>query len=127
MWLNPDSMSRWMHGGNIVAAYVELNPVVGGTFRIDMQQEDGRIFAHTGQYLAIQRPHKLVFTWNSTVLGDHSSLVTVELHEQAEKCLLVLRHDLPPDDMIFEKHRQGWTSILDLLAQQQKRQKASES
>src|ERR1051326_6882919 len=86
MWLNPESMSRWMHAGSVVAAYVELNPVVGGTFRIDMQREDGRIFVHTGEYLAIERPHKLVFTWNSTVLGDHSSLVTVEFHEQAENC-----------------------------------------
>jgi uncharacterized protein YndB with AHSA1/START domain len=121
MWLNPESMSRWMYSSNCVAAHVELNPVVGGTFRIDMQEEDGRIFAHTGQYLAIERPHKLVFTWNSTVLGDQSSLVTVEFREQGENCLLVLRHDLPPDEKLFEEHRQGWTDILDLLAQRLKR------
>ena len=120
MWLNPESMSRWMYSSNCVAARVELNPVVEGTFRIEMQEENGRILVHMGQYQVIERPHKLVFTWNSTVLGDHSSLVTVEFHEQDGNCLLILRHDLPPDEKLFEMHRQGWTDILDLLAQQLK-------
>jgi len=105
---------------NTKVAYVEVHPVVGGTFRIDMQAEDGRIFVHTGQYLEIRRPHKLMFTWNSTVLGDHSSQVTVEFHEQAENCLLVLLHELPPDDALVESHRQGWTTILDLFVEQQR-------
>ena len=117
MWLDPEGMRRWMYSSNCVAAHVELIPVVGGTFRIDMQEENGRIFAHWGQYLVIERPHKLVFTWNSTVLGDHSSLVTVEFHKQDENCLMVLHHDLPSDEKLFEEHREGWTDIMDLLAQ----------
>ena len=109
-----------MRPGDTDVAYVEVHPVVGGTFRIDMQAQDGRVFVHTGQYLVIQRPDKLMFTWNSSILGDYSSQVTVEFYEQGENCLMVLLHELPPDDAIIEDHRQGWTAILDLLAQQQK-------
>jgi uncharacterized protein YndB with AHSA1/START domain len=112
-----------MRPGDADVVYVELHPVVGGTFRIDMRREDGRIFVHTGQYLEIQRPDKLVFTWNSTALGEHSSQVTVEFHEQGEQCLMVLLHDLPPDDAIFEDHRRGWTTILDLLVRDQQANK----
>ena len=117
MWLEPDSLRRWMCPGDATLVYVELEPVVGGSFRFDMQTTDGRVVVHTGQYLQIQRPEKLVFTWNSTVLGEHSSQVTVEFYEQAANCLIVLIHDLPPDEALYEDHRQGWGHILDLLAQ----------
>src|SRR5689334_1704589 len=119
MWLNPESMRRWMRPGDADVIYLELHPVVGGTFRIDTQTQDGRVVVHSGEYLEIKRPDKLMFTWNSTVLGDRSSQVTVEFYEQAENCLIVLVHELPPDDAIFEDHRKGWTGILDLFAQAQ--------
>ncbi len=98
---------------------VDVNPIVGGAFRFDMRTKEGAVLVHTGQYLEIERPDKLMFTWNSPVLGDHSSQVTVEFHEQAENCLVVLRHELPPDDALVEGHRQGWTSILDHFVQEQ--------
>src|SRR5260221_13019344 len=117
MWLNPDSLRRWMRPGDSDVVHIELNPVIGGTFRIDTQTRDGSIIVHTGQYLEIQRPEKLVFTWNSTVLGDQPSQVTIELYEQAENCLMVLLHELPPDDALYEDHRKGWTAVLDLFEQ----------
>ena len=94
-----------MRPGNAKVIYVETHTVVGGKFRIDTQTEDGRVFVHSGQYLEIQRPDKLRFTWNSSVLGEHLSQVTVEFYEQAGNCLMVLLHDLPPDDALFEDHR----------------------
>lgn len=120
MWLNPESLRRWMRPGNAEAIHVELHPFVGGTFRIDTRTEDGRVFVHTGQYLEIRRPDKLRFTWNSSVLGELSSQVTIEFYMQGENCLMVLLHDLPPDDAIFEDHRKGWTTVLDLLTEVQR-------
>lgn len=108
-----------MRPDDSVVVHIELNPVVGGAFRIDTRAKDGRIHAHSGHYVEIQRPHKLSFTWNSTVLGDHSSQVTVEFHQEAENCLMVLTHELPPDEEILRAHEAGWTGILDLLVQQQ--------
>ena len=120
MWLDPESMKRWMRPGDSEAIFIDLHPVVGGTFRIDTRTQDGRVVVHTGQYIEIKRPDKLVFSWNSSVLGDRSSQVTVEFHDQAGDCLMVLLHDLPPDEAIFESHRKGWTAILDLFVQHQK-------
>ena len=53
MWLNPESMRRWLCPGDTHVAYIELNPVVGGSFRIDMRAADGQVLIHTGNYLAI--------------------------------------------------------------------------
>ena len=120
MWLNPDSLRRWMRPGDSMVVHAEVEPVVGGTFRIDTQTNDGRIFTHRGQYLVVERPDKLVFTWNSTVLGEHSTQVTVEFYEQGEDCLMVLLHELPPNQGMFEDHRNGWATVLDLFAENQK-------
>jgi len=120
MWLDPKSLTRWMRPGDADVIFVELDPVVGGTFRIDTQTQDGRVVIHSGRYLEINRPEKLMFTWNSSVLGERSSQVTVEFYRQGESCLMVLMHDLPPDDAIFEDHRNGWTGILDLFVREQR-------
>ena len=119
MWLDADSLRHWMCTADNEVAHTELNPVVGGSFRFDMLANDGHLHVHTGQYLEIQRPEKLKFTWKSTVLGEYVSQVTVEFYQQAENCLMVLVHDLPPDEAVFEDHRQGWNEILDLLEREQ--------
>ncbi len=112
-----------MRPGDGDVSHLELNPVVGGTFRFDMRDKDGHIHVHTGQYLEIQRPERLKFTWRSTILGAYTSHVTVEFYQQADKCLMVLMHDLPPDEALIEDHRQGWTEIFDWFEQEQKEQK----
>lgn len=124
MWVNPDSFRHWMRPSDADLVFVELHPVLGGNFRFDLREKDGRVIVHAGQYLEIQRPEKLRFTWNSTVLGDRSSQVTVEFHEQAGSCLMVLLHDLPDDDEIFQDHQRGWTLILDRLVGAQGANKA---
>ncbi len=124
MWLDPDSFRRWMRPSDADLVYVELHPVVGGHFRFDLREKDGRVFVHTGQYLEIQRPEKLRFTWNSTALGDRLSQVTVEFYQQADHCLIVLLHDLPDDDATFKDHRRGWTLILDRLTDAQRANEA---
>jgi len=122
MWLDPESVVRWMRPSEAEIVYVELHPVVGGNFRFDMRESDGHIVSHSGQYLEIDRPKKLRFTWNSTVLGDRSSTVTVEFFEQADQCLVVLLHELPEDDAIFHDQERGWTLILERLLHAQSAQ-----
>jgi uncharacterized protein YndB with AHSA1/START domain len=112
MWLDPESVRLWMRPSDADLVYLDWHPIVGGSFRFDLREADGSLFIHTGNFLEIQRPHRLRFTWNSTVLGQHSSQVTVEFHEQAGGCLMILIHDLPDDHAIFQAHDNGWAVIL---------------
>ena len=107
-----------MRPGDADIIRVEVDAVVGGAFRFDTRTKEGEVHVHTGQYLEISRPDKLVFTWNSTRLGEHSSQVTVEFYEHAGNCVMVLTHDLPADADLVEDHRQGWTTIFEYLARQ---------
>ncbi len=50
MWLDPDSLRRWMCPGDSTLVYVELTPVVGGTFRFDMQASTSKRFTAMEQW-----------------------------------------------------------------------------
>jgi uncharacterized protein YndB with AHSA1/START domain len=69
---------------------------------------------HTGEYLAIEPPSRLSFTWISKYTDERPTVVTIEFHEQDGGTELVLTHrGLPPKEV--EGHRQGWTDIVRLL------------
>ena len=69
---------------------------------------------HTGEYLAIEPPSRLSFTWISKHTEQRPTVVTIEFHERGTGTELVLTHrGLPPREV--EGHRQGWTDILRVL------------
>jgi uncharacterized protein YndB with AHSA1/START domain len=62
-WLDPVSLSQWMCPGEVERATVEVDPRVGGKFRIVMWRPRAEGAEHWGEYLAIQPPSLLSFTW----------------------------------------------------------------
>jgi uncharacterized protein YndB with AHSA1/START domain len=112
-WLDPASLATWMRPGEMTDAIVELDPRVGGRFRIVMQQGKNG-YEHRGEYLAIEPPSLLSFTWISAATDLRPTFVTVELHERDDGTELVLTHRRLPREQV-DAHRQGWTDILRLL------------
>lgn len=114
-WIDPDSLRDWMCPGEMTSAEAQLDPRVGGAFRIVMKSP-ARAVDHTGEYLVIEPPSKLVFTWTSSNTGNRPTLVTVELFERGDGCEVVLTHDRFIDIEQVRRHTHGWGSILDKLA-----------
>lgn len=112
-WLDPTSLQRWMRPGDVDRATVEIDPRVGGKFRIVMHH-GGRSDAHWGEYLVIEPPSRLSFTWISEYTDNKPTVVTVELLERNGGTEVVLTHRrLPPERR--DSHRSGWGSILGKL------------
>ncbi len=109
-WLDPTSLERWMRPSGITDAVVEVDPRVGGKFRISMIQGRER-FEHTGEYLAIEAPARLSFTWISQATDHKRTEVTIDFLEQPGGTELVLTHRQLPSAEI-ESHRSGWTDVL---------------
>jgi uncharacterized protein YndB with AHSA1/START domain len=63
-WLSADRMARFLCAGDTHVASVEVDPRVGGAFRIVMANAKGS-YDHRGRYLEIERPERLRFTWAS--------------------------------------------------------------
>jgi uncharacterized protein YndB with AHSA1/START domain len=113
-WTDPESMRHWMCPGNIVAADARLDPRPGGSYRIVMRGPDGD-YEHTGEYLTVEPPGKLVFTWISNSTGNQPTLVTVELFERGDDCELILTHERFASEEATRRHRGGWGQIVDRL------------
>jgi uncharacterized protein YndB with AHSA1/START domain len=115
-WLDPVSMAQWMRPGESTDSLVEVDPRVGGRFRILMRhgRRGGREYEHRGEYLVIQPPSLLSFTWISEATDHQPTVVTVELLERGADTELILTHRRLPLSQV-ESHRSGWTDILRLL------------
>ena len=113
-WLDPVSLATWMRPGETTGAIVEVDPRVGGRFRILMQNEQGGGYEHQGEYLVIEPPSLLSFTWISAATDRRPTIVTVELHERDGGTELVLTHRRLPAERV-DAHRRGWTDIVRLL------------
>lgn len=114
-WLDPGSLARWMQPGAATGALVTTDPRVGGRYRIVMRFPD-RDVEHSGRYLTIEPPRRLVFTWQSAATDLRETVVTVELRADGDGTALTLTHrQLPPARI--EGHRGGWTDVLRKLAE----------
>jgi uncharacterized protein YndB with AHSA1/START domain len=113
-WLDAEGMKDWMGPAAGFRAEAELDPKAGGRFRISMHSAE-RGYDHTGEYRAIERPHRLQFTWHSDATGWQESLVTLELREDGAATRLTLRHEALPSQKEADDHTQGWTGIVERL------------
>ena len=114
-WLDPASLRRFMTPGpSVTVAEASVDPRVGGRFKIVMLA-DGAELPHEGEYLEIDRPRRLVFTWTSRMVTH--TVVTVELEALDERTTrLTLTHDRFDSDVVRSRHESGWTSVLEALA-----------
>ncbi|MEO6797913.1 MAG: SRPBCC family protein [Candidatus Dormibacter sp.] len=111
-WTDPERLREWITPVGTVEADVDLR--VGGALRIVMKG-DGRVIEHTGRYLEVDPPRRLVFTWVSPYTGPTPSLVTIELQPVgSDETDLHLIHSQLPDDAA-STHREGWGAMLDRL------------
>jgi len=113
-WLDSESLAHWMRPGDSTGATVTADPRVGGGFRIVMEGPKYGAVEHRGEYLAIEPPSLLSFTWISGPTEHRPTVVTIEFHERGAGTELVLTHRGLPATAV-EGHRKGWTDIVRLL------------
>jgi uncharacterized protein YndB with AHSA1/START domain len=110
-WADPASMAEWISPSG--RAEVQADVRVGGSFRIVML-DDGVRIDHEGEYIVVEAPRKLVFTWRSAYTGTTSSVVTVLLTPRGDETALTLTHERLPAEH-RDSHQGGWGAILDNL------------
>ena len=98
---------------------------VGGEYELHMYGAAGEHNRVTGEYLVVEPPGLLEFTWSVKVLraeadraGDvDNTRVQVQLEADGEATRLLLTHDRFPRASAAEGHEGGWLSCLDQLEQ----------
>ena len=114
-WLDPQTVGKWLFStptGKVVR--VEIDAQVGGRYVIVDRRDVGDV-EHTGEYLEIDRPKRLVFTFVVPMFSTEATRVSIDIVPlSASSCEITLTHE-----GVFEEYasrtQDGWTKILDGL------------
>ncbi len=116
-WLDPESLAEWMCPRPSRCVAVTVEPRLGGRLRFDVDNLGTSVLI-TGQFLAIERPHLLRFTWTNSDWPDPTvvSVVNVAFAPAGDdETLLSIEHSLIPPDR-FDDFQNGWVGVCDQLA-----------
>jgi uncharacterized protein YndB with AHSA1/START domain len=118
-WTSAETLRRWWPAGwDWETPVAEVDPRVGGRLRLVMRSPDGEEFGGSGEYLEIDPPSRLVFTWTWDGHEGHqgTQLVEVEFEERDDgTTTVVLTNRGLKDEESKRSHREGWEKSLDNL------------
>jgi uncharacterized protein YndB with AHSA1/START domain len=116
-WTEPDQMRRWY------ATVVDADVRVGGRYRIEVHGTDGSVNAFTGEYLELEPPVRVRFTFTHPAQTPEDRIsgetVTVELRERGPGRTEVtivnswIGPECEPSD--YDGLRSGWNEWVSLL------------
>ena len=113
-WLDPDALAEFMCPAPARSRDVQCEAWIGGRLQIVMVDGETTIKI-VGEYLELDRPRRLEFTWKSDHHGGFESVVTVSFEPHGDgETLMTIEHALPPQ--LVGDHQQGWQQIAELLA-----------
>lgn len=98
-WLDPAMLGRWMFGPEVrdeEVVRLTTDPRRGGQFSFVVRRQ-GREIDHVGEYLELDRPRRLAFTWAVVPVTSDPSRVIIDIAPSDAGCELTLVHELPPE------------------------------
>jgi uncharacterized protein YndB with AHSA1/START domain len=120
-WTEPERMRQWF------ATIVDADVRVGGRYRIELHEDDGSVNSFTGEYLELDRPERIAFTFTHHSqtpehrISDEKVVVTLrELEPGRTELTLVNSWTGPaaePSD--YDQLRSGWEEWIDRLVKQE--------
>jgi uncharacterized protein YndB with AHSA1/START domain len=114
-WTDPNLAARWLFTGPTSQAHrAELDVRVGGAWVIE-DRRGGVDYRALGQYLEVDRPRRLCFTFGMPRFSPAFNKVTVEIAPDGTGSLMTLTQEGLPADHIAAT-RQGWNAMFDALA-----------
>ena len=115
-WLDPEKARQFFFAtptGRIVRA--EIDARVGGKF-VMVDRRDGEDVEHTGEYLEIDRPRRLVFKFAVPKYSPNVVRVTIEIVQLEAGCELTLTQEMKPEFAEYKSRTEkGWNTILEAL------------
>lgn len=115
-WTDPDQLRRWFLPFPGMIGEFSCDPVAGGRYRIVILMEEGA-YEVTGEYLVVDRPGHLVFTWRSDGVAGQETKVTVTLSstDAADRTEMTILHERIPEVRARDALHTGWVAVADIL------------
>lgn len=113
-WLDPMRARRWLFTSPTSERNTtEMDVRVGGKWSIT-DRRDGVDYTGLGEYIEIDRPRRLVFSFGMPQFSPLSFNVTVEIVPDGDGCVLTLAHEgMQPANL--KPTEEGWSNMFDAL------------
>jgi uncharacterized protein YndB with AHSA1/START domain len=119
-WTDPAQLKQWFGPENVRTRNITADVRVGGKYRWDLTNPEGEEMSAFGEYRELVPGKKIVFTWkwdDDENWKTHNSIVTIELSDRDGGTEVRLTHEKLPSEESRDRHIEGWTSLLDKLAE----------
>lgn len=115
-WLDPERARRFLFAtpsGEMVRCDIDARP--GGRYVIT-ERRDGEDVEHTGEFLELVRPARIVFTLKVPKYSQDSDRVTLDIKPLGNACEVTITHEMSAENADYiPKVEEGWSGILDGL------------
>ena len=110
-------LAKWWGPQGFTIPAAELSLTEGGRYRFRMAPPDGEPFHLSGEFLEIDTPWRLVYTfrWEEPAPDDRETVVDLSLGATGEGTRLVLSQGPFLTEERVALHRSGWTESFEKL------------
>lgn len=113
---DPAAITQWFGPGSAKVHHAESDLRVGGRWAIEMMGENAEEHSVSGEYVAVDPPHTVSFTWAWRTMPEHVSRVTYRLAPAPDGgTTLTLTHAELSSSEARDRHAFGWNGSLDKL------------
>ena len=113
-WIDPVQVAKWYGPEGFTNDIHEYCATPGGGYRLTMHSPDGEMHPLKGKFITVERPKKLVFTWQWEGDGgaemNAETVVTVEFKAMGSKTEMTMTHERLAGEKSKQMHEQGWSS-----------------
>jgi uncharacterized protein YndB with AHSA1/START domain len=116
-WTTPEQLLTWWGPQGVRCTRAEIDARIGGRYRLDNSFPDGRIVVIEGEFVSVERPRELVYTWRVDAQNTGAELVTVRFEPRDASTEIVVTHERIGHEAARAGHETGWIGCLDGLAE----------
>jgi len=116
-WTRPEELRHWWGPKSVTCIGAEIDLKVGGRYRIANQFPDGKVLWIGGEFELIERPSRLIFSWQLELPAAATERVSVTFAARVDSTEVTVTHERIANEATRNLHEQGWLACLDGLAQ----------
>jgi len=117
--VDPAELANWWGPAGFTTPEIELDLRVGGGYRLGMQPPDGALFHLAGEFLEIDPPSRLAYTfrWEEPDPDDRETVVELTLVTVGGLTRVSLRQGTFATEARLSLHKSGWTDSFRRLSE----------
>jgi uncharacterized protein YndB with AHSA1/START domain len=115
--VEPEELAKWWGPAGFTSPAIDMDSRVGGSYRIAMQPPEGDVFHLSGEFVAVEPPSRLAYTfrWEEPTPDDRETLVELSLRDLDGSTQLTVEQGVFATEERLGLHTQGWTEGLERL------------